>query len=58
MWITNAPIADIAIVWAKTEEIVEKDMPGFQVREIKHKMSLRAFDGLRCFCLRSTYNLE
>ncbi|CAN5240799.1 acyl-CoA dehydrogenase family protein [soil metagenome] len=47
MWITNAPIADIAIVWAKTEEgvrgfIVEKDTPGFQAREIKHKLSLRA----------------
>lgn len=47
MWITNAPIADIAIVWAKTDEgirgfIAEKDMPGFTVREIKHKLSLRA----------------
>ncbi len=46
-WITNAPIADIAIVWAKTEEgirgfIVEKDMPGLQRREIKNKLSLRA----------------
>lgn len=46
-WITNAPIADIAIVWAKTEEgirgfIVEKDMPGLQRIEIKNKLSLRA----------------
>lgn len=47
MWITNAPIADIAIVWAKTEEgirgfIVEKDFAGFSRPEIKLKMSLRA----------------
>lgn len=46
-WITNAPIADIAIVWAKTEEgirgfILEKEMPGFQRLEIKNKLSLRA----------------
>lgn len=47
MWITNASIADIAIVWAKTEEgiqgfIVEKGMKGFSAPEIKHKLSLRA----------------
>jgi glutaryl-CoA dehydrogenase len=47
MWITNATIADIAIVWAKTEEgirafIVEKEFKGFTRGEIKHKMSLRA----------------
>lgn len=47
MWITNAPIADIAIVWAKTEHgvrgfIVPKESPGFQRIEIKKKMSLRA----------------
>lgn len=47
MWITNASIADIAIVWAKTEQgirgfIVEKDFKGFQQSELKHKMSLRA----------------
>lgn len=47
MWITNAPIADIAIVWAKTEEgirgfIVEKTFKGFTTPEIKQKMSLRA----------------
>lgn len=47
LWITNAPIANIAIVWAKTEEgvrgfIVEKDFPGFTANEIKAKMSLRA----------------
>lgn len=47
MWITNATIAGIAIVWAKTEEgvrgfIVEKTFSGFSHQEIKHKMSLRA----------------
>ena len=47
MWITNAPIADIAIVWAKTEQgirgfIIEKDTPGLQRIEIKKKLSLRA----------------
>lgn len=47
LWITNAPIADIAIVWAKTEDgirgfIVEKEFEGFIRREIKLKMSLRA----------------
>lgn len=47
LWITNATIADIAIVWAKTEEgirgfIVEKDFEGFKRHEIHHKMSLRA----------------
>lgn len=47
MWITNAPIADIAIVWAKTEQgirgfIVEKGFDGFTTPEIKLKMSLRA----------------
>jgi glutaryl-CoA dehydrogenase len=47
MWITNAPIADVAIVWARTEEgirgfLVEKDFKGFSAATIKHKMSLRA----------------
>ncbi|WP_133130367.1 acyl-CoA dehydrogenase family protein [Legionella yabuuchiae] len=47
MWITNASIADLAIVWAKTKEgirgfIVEKDFEGFKRQEIKLKMSLRA----------------
>ena len=47
MWITNAPIADLAIVWAKTEEgirgfIVERHFEGLSTPEIKHKMSLRA----------------
>ncbi len=48
MWITNSPVADIAVVWAKDEEgvvrgvIVEKDMPGFSAPEIHGKWSLRA----------------
>ena len=48
MWITNSPIADIAVVWAKDEEgkirglIVEKGMKGFSAPEIHGKWSLRA----------------
>lgn len=47
MWITNGTIADIAVVWAKTEDgimgfVVEKDMKGFDAPEIHSKMSLRA----------------
>ena len=48
MWITNSPLADIAVVWAKNEEgriiglIVEKDMKGFSAPEIHGKWSLRA----------------
>lgn len=47
MWITNGTIADIAIVWATTEDgvqgfIVEKDFDGFEARDIHAKMSLRA----------------
>ena len=47
MWITNATIADAAVVWAMTDEgikgfIVEKDMPGFETQEIENKFSLRA----------------
>jgi len=46
-WITNAPLADIAIVWSKTNEgirgfIVERDFKGFSVLETKHKLSMRA----------------
>lgn len=49
MWISNATIADLAIIWAKTTEgirgfIVEKDTPGFSSQAIKHKMSLRMAD--------------
>jgi glutaryl-CoA dehydrogenase len=47
MWITNAPIADLAVVWAKTEEgirgfLVEKGTRGFAAPEIERKFSLRA----------------
>lgn len=47
MWITNGGIADIAVVWAKTEEgvrgfIVERGTPGFSTSNIHHKLSLRA----------------
>jgi len=47
MWITNAPIADLAIVFAKTDDgirgfIVEQEFEGFERLEIKHKLSLRA----------------
>jgi glutaryl-CoA dehydrogenase len=47
MWITNAPIAHLAIVWAKTDEgvrgfIVERDSQGLSTPEIHLKMSLRA----------------
>lgn len=48
MWITNSPVADIAVVWAKDEEgivrgiIVEKGMKGFSAPEIHGKLSLRA----------------
>jgi glutaryl-CoA dehydrogenase len=47
MWITNAPIADVAVIWARTDEgirgfLVPTDTPGFQVREITGKLSLRA----------------
>lgn len=47
MWITNSSVADVAVVWAQTDEgvrgfVVPTDTPGFSAPEIKHKMSLRA----------------
>jgi len=48
MWITNSPVADIAVVWAKDESgkirgmVVEKGMEGFSAPEIHGKWSLRA----------------
>jgi glutaryl-CoA dehydrogenase len=48
LWITNSPVADIAVVWAKNEQgdivgvIVEKEMKGFSAPEIHGKWSLRA----------------
>ncbi|WP_422737976.1 acyl-CoA dehydrogenase family protein [Micromonospora sp. WMMD729] len=47
MWITNAPIADVAVIWARTDDgvrgfAVPMDTPGVTAREIRRKMSLRA----------------
>ena len=47
MWITNGSVADVAIVWARTEEgtrgfVVPKGVKGFTTQDIHHKMSLRA----------------
>ena len=46
-WITNGNLAQLAIVWARTEQgirgfLVEKGMKGFEAREIHHKLSMRA----------------
>jgi glutaryl-CoA dehydrogenase len=47
MWITNAPIADLFVIWARTEDgirgfIVDKGTPGLEAPEIEKKFSLRA----------------
>jgi glutaryl-CoA dehydrogenase len=47
MWITNGAIADVAVVWAMTDEgirgfLVDKGTPGFAAPEIERKFSLRA----------------
>ncbi|MDX8552358.1 acyl-CoA dehydrogenase family protein [Tenacibaculum sp. 1B UA] len=48
MWISNAPICDVAVVWAKNEEgrihglLVERGMEGFSTPETHNKWSLRA----------------
>jgi glutaryl-CoA dehydrogenase len=51
MWITNAPIAGVAIIWAKTDEnnpksirgfLVEREMAGFSTPKMSNKLSLRA----------------
>ena len=48
MWITNSPIADLAVVWAKTEDdvirgfVVERAFKGFSTPKIEGKFSLRA----------------
>jgi glutaryl-CoA dehydrogenase len=59
MWITNGTLADIAVVWAGTDEgirgfVVPTNLPGFTAREVPHKLSLRAsitaelvFEGVR-----------
>jgi glutaryl-CoA dehydrogenase len=59
MWITSGSIADVAVVWAMTDDgvrgfLVEKGMKGYTTRDIPHKFSLRAsvtselfFDNIR-----------
>jgi glutaryl-CoA dehydrogenase len=55
MWITNAPVADVAVVWARTADptaadgrggvvgfLVPMDAPGVTANEVHHKLSLRA----------------
>ncbi|MFC8179029.1 MULTISPECIES: acyl-CoA dehydrogenase family protein [Nocardiaceae] len=47
MWITNGPVADVAVVWAQTDEkirgfVVPTDTPGFTANTVKKKLSLRA----------------
>src|SRR5215217_1405928 len=47
MWITNGSIADVAVVWAATDEgvrgfLVPRDTPGFTTQDIHQKLSLRA----------------
>jgi glutaryl-CoA dehydrogenase len=49
MWITNGSVADVAVVWAKTDEeirgfLVEKGTPGFEAKGMHGKHSLRASD--------------
>ncbi len=49
LWITNANLADVAVVWARGPEevmgfLVERGMPGFSTQEVKGKWSLRASD--------------
>jgi glutaryl-CoA dehydrogenase len=59
MWITNGGIADVAVIWARTDEgvcgfLVPRDTPGFTAQSIPRKLSMRAsvtselvFDGCR-----------
>jgi glutaryl-CoA dehydrogenase len=59
MWITNGSVADVAVVWAQTDDgvrgfVVPTDAPGFSAPLIKHKLSMRAsvtselvFQGIR-----------
>jgi glutaryl-CoA dehydrogenase len=48
MWITNGTVADVAVVWARTDDgaingfLVEAGTPGFEAPEMKRKLSLRA----------------
>jgi len=48
-WITNGSLADVALIWARTDEgirgfLVERGTPGFTQTKIEHKFSLRASD--------------
>jgi glutaryl-CoA dehydrogenase len=54
IWITNGSIADLAVIWASTEEgmrgfLVDTRLPGFEASEIQEKMSLRASDTAALF---------
>ena len=47
MWITNAPVADVGVIWARVDDVVRgfvvpMSTPGVTANEIKHKLSLRA----------------
>ena len=48
MWISNSPIADVFVVWAKTDDdiirgfILDKGMPGLSAPKIEGKLALRA----------------
>jgi glutaryl-CoA dehydrogenase len=47
MWITNGTVADVAVIWAQTDDgirgfVVPTNTPGFTANEVKHKLSLRA----------------
>ncbi|MEZ0391914.1 MAG: acyl-CoA dehydrogenase family protein [Pseudobdellovibrionaceae bacterium] len=47
-WLTNGPLADLAVVWAKNEEgkvcgfLVERNLPGIEVKTLERRLSLRA----------------
>jgi glutaryl-CoA dehydrogenase len=54
IWITNGSIADLAVIWASTDEgmrgfLVDTRAPGFEATEIRDKMSLRASDTAALF---------
>ena len=63
MWITNGTFADIAVIWAKTDDgvvrgfLLEKGMKGFTAPEMKHKWSLRASNTSELI-LQDVYVLE
>ncbi len=54
IWITNGSIADLAVIWASTDEgmrgfLIDTRLPGFEASEIQEKMSLRASDTAALF---------